>query len=674
MLTTLLLGLSLTAASCGQPSDATVTPSCSPLEEQWAAVRQTWQSLDAALKEPEVQAKLAIDTRWQSQFTQVLLRYRSFAAARREAPPVEPLLGELLQSSPQQLAPRMLRFHRCGDARPHQEAYAAQAACRADQADLLREHHPNNAVGYLLLAELAWEKGDLLEATRLLEAASQATELDVGERPAMIALSETIDRFAESAMLPDQLVDGTPFPDPALSQKLGALYWSAGIVQQRFPDPLGGLTHRCQSTSEPTMQSPCLAFARALRLPGVDRLAVMRSLAIEGSVYTKRGEDSRAARLSQQRIKVQQLHPETSYKQFLELPDPLATLRELILRGEAYARLTTGPTLIETVEAIIEPNLEMPEDCTPGVSVNDDSACLSFDVYSSEADVVDEFLQRQAHAPATLSRWAEHPDPGVQTLSAYHLNLQEHLAGLPKQKSMAALKTVITRYPDAWLPRRIMLQRCITEKHWGCVEESALYLTALEPDNAFALTQLAALAVQQKDKDSARAWLELAGKANRYDRGLGGVAYEFFHGYQKGLTGPAVDPLDLRSSSILGMSLSLALTLSGLEKELLNSCKDDGALDAPTCLEAARIMQLPGGDFFSVQYALALERRAYEAAGDEAGIAQTEKKRAQLRALMGTQNADWIMQPENSETYVELLRQHGEIGTTRIIGEFAQRP
>ncbi|MEM6938159.1 MAG: hypothetical protein AAF552_17015, partial [Pseudomonadota bacterium] len=238
----------------------------------------------------------------------------------------------------------------------------------------------------------------------------------------------------------------------------------------------------------------------------------------------------------------------------------------------------------------------------------------------------------------------------------------------------AALEHVITRHPDAWLPRRIMLQRCTTEERWACVEESALKLITLEPDNAFAPIQLVVLAILREDAAAAREWLQVAGSASRYDRGLGRVAYEFFHGYQKGLIGPAVDPLGLRSSSILGMSLGFALGLSAMEGELLSMCGGGDALDAPTCLETVRMMQLPGGDYYSAQLSLGLERQIHEAAGDEAGIAQTHEKRAQLRELMDNHNVNWIMQPENSETYVELLRQHGELGATRVIGQFAQQP
>ncbi|MEM9532868.1 MAG: hypothetical protein AAGA23_18250 [Pseudomonadota bacterium] len=623
------------------------------------AITEASRRVEHLLSQPDVKAELADQPGWESELTRIMLLRRKahWNPSKPEAgQQANRLLQRLVDRQPEHLTPRALRYQTCGDAQPHEAAFAEQSLCREREARALVEHHPNNAFGHVLLAEGAWAEDNLPAAAEHLHRAGEGGVLDDGVRPGIQAVFATLDPLLNNH-----------WDDAWTHRELGIYSVAGGLLDHRhqYPHAVAMIAQRCQTTTRDFMLSPCLALARALRLPGASVESVKLSLAVAGAVHQQRGEEAKARRVGQLRVAAQQAFAADSVQPLLlETIDPVAATQALLTQGEAHARLGDEPALIDLIQNAAQDDLAEPlAPCAPQPADASAINCLKRSTWWSEALVLQDFFIAQAQAPETLTSWARNPDPSLQVLYALHLRMRSGEINDPA--SLVVLEQVVESHPNAWFPRRVLMDRCISAERWDCVEKAALADAAADPSNGFASLQLAGLALKTGDVGKAREWIRLAGEATRYDRGFGGVVSGYYEAYQDTLTGPAVDPLNLRNATILSMSLGIAAALSGVDTDINKACREASALGFESCLEAARIMQLPGGDFLTTMVAQALEERTYTALGDKAGLAQTLEKKAALRELMGALDLDYVLQTENTADYVETLRSQGQIGAYR---------
>lgn len=190
------------------------------------------------------------------------------------------VVDELIQTHPEDIGHGHWGILLCK--KVHEDNDPAIHDCAISYAETLRDHHAEDAAGYLAVAELTLMVNDYAQAEQAMRDAQSA-------RKHTTPFGLTVNRQAEvsSKHLPGP-IDGEPEGIREMALVTTAIMRALAIDRRNFT-----IARYCSDTQALDAQRACLSAADALVLPGADLLEVKLSLAIQREILKRRTADAR---------------------------------------------------------------------------------------------------------------------------------------------------------------------------------------------------------------------------------------------------------------------------------------------------------------------------------------------------------------------------------------------
>ncbi|MEM9529564.1 MAG: hypothetical protein AAGA23_01465 [Pseudomonadota bacterium] len=637
-----------------------VTVSEGDLRAEQARLSDAWQ---AQIFSPEFREYLRPQSTWKHQVAYaMLMRYPDGPASGSAQGPgayvFESQLNAAIALAPQELAPRVLMLVHC-----QQSQLETPADCTHRHGEALVSYHPDNAVGYLFLGDLARRQGHLETAAQWMSAAAERPRLHLGLWAIVRALYEV---FEEA---------GGPLEDTLDQAELALFELSGGMLAHLLTAPHNSLNVPCQQAKDEPLLSICLNAARALKLPGTLVLANQLALFFEARVYSQRNDvDALAAlQLERQALRLRQ----QKFQGVQSMMEYKGRVKPILDAWVEYGELDSEVDVWGTYQferggngslPVLAPSSSSRVDCLKLKLPATAPACVTEEMAIAEAERQLEVLDPIIRSTAFLDRVRQDPSAEAQVVLRILEDMAKWPESGPREDWDRPREELLVRFPTDPLASRIALGWCGQDVL--CTLDVAHRIIGTEPEDAMGYLAAAYAQIELGQAAAAKALLLRSGEAKSMRTGFGLVvgALAQVIGRHMGPPPPA-DRLGLwpQAPTLFAFTVGAALPVPSFH--LYRQCADseDPAMWS-ACLVAAKSLQLPGSHLVNTKIGLAKEILLLERMESEADLAEARQRQAEIEALMAAMGKPFsrlLYDQELSRAYLAHLESGGEVVAIR---------